>query len=129
LQTYILFLASPQLSPEFSILSLYIFTLILNYLPISFHFHYSLRGRFTLRSLPSRRNPSTFGDNFFLLFFVTHISILIIDISTLFSQKSLNLQYVPLPYLLLVFTASAYYSSLFTSSVISNYTSELLRFL
>ena len=52
---------------------------------IDYSFHilkYHLRNRLTLRGLTFRRNPSISGDNFYKLFYVTHVSIRYSDIST-----------------------------------------------
>lgn len=53
---------------------------------------------FSRRSLTSRRNLWTFGDNVFSLFIATHISILTFDFSKNFSKFfSIKIQNVPLP--------------------------------
>ena len=49
--------------------------------PIDYAFRPRLRGRLTLRRLPLRRNPWTFGDSVFHTVFVTHVSIRASDTS------------------------------------------------
>ena len=49
--------------------------------PIDYGFRPRLRGRLTLRGLPLRRNPWTFGDGVSRPVSVTHVSILTSDIS------------------------------------------------
>src|SRR6201991_832581 len=49
--------------------------------PIDYAFRPRLRDRLTLRRLPLRRNPWTFGDSVFHTVFVTHVSIRASDTS------------------------------------------------
>ena len=53
----------------------------INVVPIDYAFRPRLRDRLTLRRLPLRRNPWTFGDSVFHTVFVTHVSIRASDTS------------------------------------------------
>ena len=54
----------------------------INLIPIDFGFHLRLRGRLTLRWLPSHRNPWIFGDTVSHSIYVTYVSILTSHTST-----------------------------------------------
>ena len=69
--------------------------------PIDYAFRPRLRDRLTLRRLPLRRNPWTFGDSVFHTVFVTHVSIRASDTSRGPHRSSFaGLRNAPLPLVL-----------------------------